>query len=410
MRRDPALPNSEARALRKRALFARLLATACALGFAACAGPSFTNESSGGSGASGGLGGDAGNGGNGGTSSAAGGLAGAPAASGGAGTTTGGSAGANDTSGGATSTGGAAAGEAGASNVCQCGAAQYCRAGTCFDCSDVSKLDFGSAEEVLDYPNGALRFPRAGDVDGSLFFTLVTSSVSELWYAPDVANSPGGALDDGRVPRASLDYLGDPGCLCFDVLFHETASSGGRTLRVASFAGKTLGAPFDGPPPLTPVGADDYSGALARGTKRVYFMTTRSGAAELVTGTLGGTDAKTVDVKVPGQGGGTCSRTGDDATPWVTSDGRLLLFSAPPVDAACKAIDGDATDLFIALVNPTSGLPLATAVPVADVNHSTGGSVETDASFTSDLCALYFASDGGVAQGHDYRLYRALRR
>jgi hypothetical protein len=318
----------------------------------------------------------------------------------------GGSAGA----GGATAgTGTGEAGLAGASDTCQCGPAQYCRAGTCLDCSDVSKLDFGGVEQVLDFPNGALRFPRVGGVDGSLFYTLVTATVSELWYAPDVAKAPGHAIDDGLVPHDALDYFGDPGGLGFDVLFDETATDGSRKLRAATWDGTTLGAGVDGPPPIAPAGADDYSAALASGTKRVYFMTTRGGTPELVTGTLGNAAIKALDLKLQGQGGGTCSRTGDDATPWVTADGHLLLFSAPPLDAACNPIDGDATDVFVALVSPTTGQALATAVPIAGINRSTGTSSETEASFTPDLCELFFASDGGDAQGHDFRLYRAFR-
>jgi len=409
MQRDPALPNSEARVSRGGPRLAqRLRAFALALGFAACAGPSFTNETSGGSGAASGrsgAGGDAGKGATGGT--------GLGAAAGGSGLGAGGSSGDGAASGGDTSAGGSAAGEVGAggaSDTCQCGPSQYCRAGTCFDCSDVSKLDFGGAEEVLDYPDGALRFPRAGGADGSLFFTLVTTSVSELWYAPAVVSSPGGVLDDGRVPRAALDYFGDPGGLGFDVLFDETASGGARAIRAATFDGHALGAAFDAPPPFAPSGADDYSSTLARETKRVYFMTTLSGAPELVTGVLDDAATKTVDLKVPARGGGTCSRRGADATPWVTADGRLLLFSAPLVDTACNTVDGDATDVFVALLNPTTGLPLATAVPIAGINHSADTSSETDASFTADLCAVYFASDGGEAQGHDFRLYRARRR
>jgi hypothetical protein len=411
MHRDPALPNREARVSRRGPrLTQRLRVAAAALGFVACAGPSFTNEPSGGTGAASGrsgAGGDAGNAANGGK-----GLGGSV---GGSGLGVGGSAvaGTSSATGGDTSTAGSSAGEVGAggaSDSCQCGPSQYCRAGTCFDCSDVSKLDFGGVEEVLDYPDGALRFPRAGDALGSLFFTLVTSSVSELWYAPDVASSPGGVLDDGRVPRTALDYFGDPGGLGFDVLFDETASGGARTIRAATFDGNALGAPFDAPPPFASSGADDYSSTLARETKRVYFMTTRNGAPELVTGTLDASTTKTVDVKVPAQGGGTCSRAGADATPWVTADGRLLLFSAPPIDSACDPIDGDATDVFVALLNPSTGLPLATAVPLAGINHSTDTSSESDASFAPDLCAVYFASDGGEAQGHDFRLYRALRR
>ena len=34
----------------------------------------------------------------------------------------------------------------------------------------------------------------------------------------------------------------------------------------------------------------------------------------------------------------------------------------------------------------------------------------TDAAFSSDRCALYFASDGGTEKNFDFRLFRAARR
>ena len=381
------------------------------LSFGACAGPTFTNQPSGAAG--GGAGGTGGEGVSGGAASGgvnnggtAAGNAGAPGRAGAAGSTSAGGASGGMTAGGSSGE----AGMGGANDTCQCGPAQYCRAGTCFDCSDFSKLDFGGVEQVLDYPNGGLRFPRVGGLEGSLFYTLITQTVSELWYAPNVATAPGGVISDPQVLDNGLDYFGDPGGLGFDVLFDEAATDGRRSLRVTTWDGTKLGASADGPPPLAPVGADDYSASLARMTRRVYFMSTRGGTPALMTGTLGDANTTNVDVKLPGQGGGTCERSGDDAAPWVTADGRLLLLSAPPVDAACNPIDGTATDLFVALLNATTGLPLATAVPLTGVNLSSDDSSETDASFTADLCTLYFASDGGVAQGHDYRLYRAFRR
>ncbi len=407
MRRVSALPESKGRASRTVSAFILGVAVnALFASFAGCAGPRFTNQpgAAGSTGAASGSGAAAGAGGANGGGTA--GNAGSPGHAG-----AGGAAGSSGV-GGAAATGGGSgdASMGGASDGCQCATGQYCRAGSCFDCSDVSQLDFGAVEEVLDYPDGALRFPRAGAVDGSLFYTLVTTAVSELWYAPNIAKSPGAVISDQRVANEALDYFGDPGSLGFDVLLGETAPNGARSIQVATWDGAKLGVPSNGPVPLAPLTADDYSASLARATSRVYFMTTRSGAPALVTGTLGNAATTAVDVKVPGQGGGTCSRSGDDATPWVTSDGKLLLFSAPPVDSACNPVDGTATDLFVALVNATSGLPLATAVPISGVNHSTDTSNETDASFSADLCTLYFASDGGGAQGHDFRLYRAFRR
>jgi hypothetical protein len=108
--------------------------------------------------------------------------------------------------------------------------------------------------------------------------------------------------------------------------------------------------------------------------------------------------------------GVSCPATFDDATPWVNAKGTLLVVSAAPVDASCAPIDAQATDLFVAPLDPTTGMPLVPAVALNGVNVSSGASNETDAAFSSDLCTLYFASDGGSARGFDYRLFRARRR
>jgi hypothetical protein len=388
------------------------LGVALGMSFGACSGPRFSHGVTGNAGASaqsgGGTSGAAAGGGG---RIALAGMAGGAGASGRRGFAGGGGLGA-----GGSNAGGEAgiAGSAGAGDVCQCGVSQYCRAGTCLDCSDLSQLDFADATELLSYPGAGsgLRFPREGSAPGSLFYTLVTPSVSELWYTSDVAASPGMAIGASTDARFGLDFFGDPGTLGFDVLFGEAASDGRRSIRAATWQASMLGSVVDAPPPLQPFdqGSDDYSIAFARATERTYFMTTRSGSVELVTGTLGSAQADAVVLALPAAGGGTCPRTGDDATPWVTPDGRLLLFSAPPVDPSCQLVDGSATDLYVALLNSMTGLPLATAVPLVGVNLSSGDSSESDASFSADLCTLYFASDGGTAQGHDFRLYSAARR
>jgi hypothetical protein len=94
----------------------------------------------------------------------------------------------------------------------------------------------------------------------------------------------------------------------------------------------------------------------------------------------------------------------------VSGNGSLLVVAAPSLDANCQVLDGGATDLYATPLNAATGQPLASAIPLSGVNVSTGGSSETDAAFSNDLCTLYFASDGGSAAGFDFQLFRAARR
>jgi hypothetical protein len=230
--------------------------------------------------------------------------------------------------------------------------------------------------------------------------------VSQLWYAPDVQSAPGGVIGASTALRAGLDFFGDPGTLGFDVLFTETASDGTRSILAATWQNGALGAEQEAPAPLTPSNSDDYDVAFARMTSRAYFMTSDGGSTLLVTGTLGSSRTDPVLLALPAPGGGTCALGATDATPWVTPDGRVLLFSAPPLDAKCQPLDGAAADLYVALMNPTTGAPLTTAVALL----SSSGTNEIDPSFGADLCSLYFASDKSAQNDGRTRLFRALRR
>ncbi len=140
-------------------------------------------------------------------------------------------------------------------------------------------------------------------------------------------------------------------------------------------------------------------------------MSTRTGSPAVYTSLLGSSDATAVNLQVPARsGGGTCPPSGDDATPWVTADGSLLVFRSLPTDAQCQPVDGAATDVYVAALQPATGMPLAPAVALDGVNVTGGESTETDPSFSPDLCMLYFASDGGSAGGFDFKLFRAARR
>ena len=90
-----------------------------------------------------------------------------------------------------------------------------------------------------------------------------------------------------------------------------------------------------------------------------------------------------------------------DLTPWVTSDGQLLLLSTTRVEADCTP-SNQKKDIHTVLVSPETGQPLAAATPLSDVN---GPADETDPSFSADLCDLYFASnrDGKYAVYHAHR-------
>jgi len=394
------------------ALLALLTGTA-----GACAGPSFevgggaggmaptTGGAGGAGGGSGGAanGGDTGGGSAGRGSAGRGGSAGQAASSGRGGTGAAGAA-----TGGGDLGGEAGVGIAGTSSGCSCAPGQYCRGGQCLDCADLSQLELGTPEPILDHPDRPLHFPRPGDATGSLFFTLGSDRGGELWYEPSLDAPPGATLGDVMTPgRSGLFYFDDPDNSGFNALFDEKDDGGRRSLRAARFFAGALTQIEDAPSPLTPGTYDDYDVTLAPQTGRFYWMSTRDGGAWLYTALLGTTKPEPVAVSVAPTASTSCVLASD--APWVSGNGSLLVVAAPSLDANCLALDGGATDLYATPLNAATGLPLAAAIPLAGVNV-TGGSSETDAAFSNDLCTLYFASDGGSAAGFDFQLFRAARR
>lgn len=362
-----------------------------------------------GAGGGSGGGGDGGGGSGGASGGGTGGSGGIGGSGGGAGVggSTGGAAGA--ATGGSSGDGGSAGGgTAGAPPGCDCGVAQFCRAGMCRDCSDISSLEFGPAEEILDHPASGLRFPRPFSERDALFFTLLGDAGTELWYTDDPLSVASFRLGDATtLPRSGAVPLSQGG-VPFELVFDEL--DGQRIARSGTWDGMLLSNEMTLGSPLSPGGFDTFSIAVAQSTNRYYWMSTRDGPLTLRTGVLGTGNQDLVNLEIPARDGGTCPRGDDDATPWVSANGTLLLFSAAPVDASCTRIDGGAADLYAAALSASSGMPLTPAVALATVNRTMDGSVETDPAFTPDLCQLYFASDGGETGGRDFRLYRALRR
>ena len=305
--------------------------------------------------------------------------------------------------------GGDLAGEAGVSTGgtsggCSCDPGQYCRGGQCFECSDLSQLDFAAPEEILDHELRPLRFPRPADVAGSLLFTLGSDTGGELWYEASLDAPPGVPLGDDTTPgRSALFYFDDADHAGWNALFDEQDESGRRSLRTALFYEGALLMVENAPAPLTPGDYDDYSIALAPSTGRFYWMSTRDGAPALYTGLLGTTRVDPVEVGAQGS----CVLTAD--APWVSYNGTLLVVSAPALDATCAPLAGGATDLYAAPISSSTGQPAAAAIALAGLGGGDDAS-ETDAAFSSDLCTLYFASDGGAREDFDFKLYRASRR
>lgn len=394
--------------------FVALLAVLTAV-VGACAGPSFeTGGGAGGTARAGGSGAGimpGGAGGSGGKSGDGGGSAGRGAAGRGGSAGDAASAGRGGTAAAAATGGGELGGEAGAgvagsSGDCACAPGRYCRAGECLDCSDLSQLELGTPEPILDHPDRPLRFPRPGDASGSLFFTLGSDSGGELWYEPSIDLPPGAPLGESTtLGRSGLFYFDDPDATGMNTLFDEKDEGDRRSLRAARFFQGGLTMIEDAPPPLTPGSYDDYSVALAPQTGRFYWMSTRGGPRALYTGLLGTSEAEPLEVRF---GSGSCLLSVD--APWVSSSGSLLVVTAPSLTADCQVADGGATDLYATPLNASTGRPVAPAIALSGVNVSTGLTSETDAAFSSDLCTLYFASDGGSAAGFDYRLFRAARR
>jgi hypothetical protein len=206
--------------------------------------------------------------------------------------------------------------------------------------------------------------------------------------------------------QSGLLFVGELG-RSFNVVFDET-SDAGRIMRAATWNGGALTGETDLPAPLSPGGHDDYSAATATSLGRLFWMSTRDDLLTLRTGVIDTGDGDVIlEIDVPTRSGGTCPRDGDDATPWVSPDGRRMFFRSFPLSDDCQALDAATTDLFVVALEPSSGIPPLPALALDSLNEV--GSTETDPSLSQDFCAIYFASDRG-APGTDFKLYRAPRR
>jgi hypothetical protein len=328
--------------------------------------------------------------------------------------TTGGADSAGEGSGGAPDTGGSGSSGGTTSAVCACQAGQYCRDGSvdCFECAKLNRLNFSVPERMAtlsDNGQGS-HFPRVGTSNTDLVYRF--DGVG-LRYTSDASTSAGGSVK-GTTPQDTAPLLLDQDVKgtatmtlpTFNFVFDRVEEMTRRALYFGNWSGglqmfERAPSPYNGE-------TSDYSAAIALrpttdGVARMYWMTDRGASAgtpiALVTALLQA-DAPGAIVALK-LGPNTCDPFDPDYTPWVTNDGQTLLLSHTRVDASCNAT-GQGKDLYTALLQPATGLPIA-AVPISDVNSPMN---DVEPSFSDDLCDLYFASD----RDGKYALYRAHRR
>lgn len=348
-----------------------------ALLVAACSGNEFTGGSRGGMGGGGaqlgGAGGEAGNG-------------GGAGAAGGAGE--GGGAGAGGSGG---------EGGGGGAPSCSCRDGEYCRGGQCTSCSDFGRFSFGMPELLTALPVGA-RYPRVGNGPSALFYSVD----DRIWWTADWASSEGEAVSpDGSERHSAPLYIENSGALGHNLLFTNGGTSSPAEIYSATWDGAAL---LNLAPLMSPVnsGGGDYSPAFAG--ERWWWVSERDGAVELVTFAKGESRVTTLRPDVRNLRGAACPARSADFAPWVTPDGEHLLFAALPVGDDCEPVPGAGSDLFVGLLDRNSGDLVQAAAPL---NVNVEGEVsETDASLSTDLCTLYFASN---RDGESYRIYRARR-
>ncbi len=338
------------------------------------------------------------------------------------------SAGANDTPNGGSpevaGSAGSGGGNAGSGGTptCNCAAGHYCRDGSvdCFDCAELNRLRFSQPERLAtlsDNGQGS-SFPRAGSTTTDLVYVF---NGTGLRYTTDSSTSAGssvkGTKPQDQAPLLLAESVSTFPALApmgFNFVFDRPALA--RELYISNWTegvqtAQKLPAPFN-------LGTGDYSMAVALhpGTStapRAFWMTTReTGTPRLFTAPLqDGATAEIVDIHLAKSVDGKACVIGDqDAAPWVSQDGKTLLFSHNRMDANCAVVTGQKRDLYTTLLQPATGQPpkdasneVIPATPMNDVNSSAD---DIEPSFSADMCDLYFASN----RDGNFAVYRAHRR
>jgi hypothetical protein len=388
-------------------------------GSAGAAGGSAGSSGSAGAGGSSGAGGSAGAGG----SSGAGGSAGA-GGSGGAG----GSAGAGGSSGaggsaGAGGSGGAGGGDGGVTCPTNCPDGSYCdpTLGQCVSCTDTTRLVFGNPVKlgVSNGPGANQAFPRVQN-DGQIWrmdYRYTEGNTNDQLatgggypFGSGTALSGAGintsGVESGPLPLPPATPVpGVVGASTGYFLLFDSDRSGRREIYAAAGIGAATATAIPG---AINQGSDDYHVAYAyKGASRFWWTSTRDFGGSTKTGLVSMDANGSTVVPVPIVLPLGCHTKTADLAPWVTPDGNLLFFHSQEWDPATgcqQTINGGQVRLYVVAVDPTTGLPLGTASEVTQIMN-TSWRYQTP-SLSPDMCALFFATDGGK---NELDIYRATR-
>ncbi|RYZ03593.1 MAG: hypothetical protein EOO73_27305 [Myxococcales bacterium] len=315
------------------------------------------------------------------------------------------------------------------STSCMCPAGSYCLEGSmdCLPCTNLGRLAFDEPVRLATVSDNGVgsRFPRIGATSTDLVYRFDGVGMR---YTADSSTSAGGdvASTDPKdsaplLLREPVTSLPGEKLTQYNFLF-DRAVLDVRALRVGSWSDGLQSTDL-APPPFNS-GAGDFSAAVAlhaspaRG--RAFWMTNRESELapaprpRLVTAPLElGARAVDVDVKLSVGDGQSCAPldpaqlppesppVDPDMTPWVTTDGTLLVFSTTRLEPGC-VVGARKKDIYTALLQPSSGQPPAPALLMEDVNSADD---DVDPSFSADLCDLYFSSN----REGKFAVYRAHR-
>jgi hypothetical protein len=288
------------------------------------------------------------------------------------------------------------------------------------DLPDLSLLEFGDPEpldainDTADLEN--LRFARVPPGGAGLIYTRDFFG-SHIWITDDASQNEGAPVAEplaaaGLFESNALVLQAPPGPALsgFNFFFQRTVSE--QSLQLELLGAKMsngivsdvqrLPAPFNAPASTVP-----WSYGIAIGKGRVVWTVNTDGVlgSGLRTATLEvNAEAMELVVKLPNG----CPAQEIEFAPWLTPDGRTLLFTARRRDAQCELVPGDLTSLFAVNLDAT-GEPTSTAVELKGLGGADAatGTTFSDGSLSPDGCWLYYSSLNLALP--QLRLYRAPR-
>ncbi|MFT3765554.1 MAG: hypothetical protein QM820_08575 [Minicystis sp.] len=333
-------------------------------------------------------------------------------------------------------TGGSAPGGSGGSPVaaCKAGVAGECPAGTycdadesaCHACADLSRLRFhGQAFVLQTAPTTAgttAFYPRVSPDDGALYFTYVDKSDTiprrRIASAPRKPSAPGWSWgtwlflqspvgspgqDSGPLflhEGSMLSQLVDLSKIETDkpVLLFDSNRNGTTTTKI--FVANDKGdAAAEVSLPSGKRDSDVAAAPLASPPRFYWLSDANSTGQRFVTATA---TSQATEVKLSLDNG--CATSTIEA-PWVTADGKLLLFAAAyPEPPACAPPLTGPKHLFAAHMNGEGAQIDGEQAKPLFVDGAM--SYDSTPALTPDLCMLLFSRFDATTNG---RLYGALR-